>query len=142
MLANPSAMLRRAFALLALLIAHSANADTFDIAGTSWFNDGTEHPSMCITFAPDGELKFKGGFVYYNPARWKKVEGLNQIEITLGGKSSFPTDALDYQLAHRPGSGLLGYDAKRRLLRYEIGIAAPIDFAGFYFYRQKSCGDA
>jgi hypothetical protein len=125
-------------------LSSPAVADTFEISGTHWLSEGTEFPSVCMTFEPNGTLSFKGGFVWYNPSRWNKVTGTAElIEIRLGGKRAFPAAVAEEQLKHEPNGSLASFNARRRLLVYRIGFGnVPLLFNGLLFEPSERCGDA
>lgn len=118
-----------------------AQAATFSIAGTSWFYDAGEVPAMCMVFEPGGTLRFQGGYLGYNPSRWRQDSADPAlVHIELGGKQAFPTAVVKDQLRLRPQGSLAGFDAGKRLLVYRIGLGdRPIEFNGFFFERQPAC---
>lgn len=129
------------FAVAASLLS---NAVAFDISGTVWVNEGTELPGSCMIFEPNGTLRFKGGFLYYNPSRWSKVDvDPELIRIHLGGKAAFPAAVARQQLERDPNGSLASYDPKHRLLVYRIGFGnVPIQFNGFVFTPKANCAGA
>ena len=115
--------LSQLIALAVSVIAISASADTFNMAGSAWFNEGTEFPSVCMTFEPNGTLRFKGGYLYYNPSRWSQVKSDPElVQIRLGGSVAFPGTVAKEQVAKTPNGSLASFDVKRRLLVYRIGF--------------------
>lgn len=129
--------------MLVLTLAGSpARADSdFDISGSAWFNEGTESPSMCMKFLPDGTLVFEGGYLFYNPSHWaRSADDPDLVDIRLGGKERFPTFAFKDQLSRAPNQGLVSFDEKKRLLTYRMDHGLrPIEFMTFIFYRQERC---
>ncbi len=96
---------------------------------------------MCMVFEPGGTLRFQGGYLGYNPSRWRQ-DSANPalVHIELGGKQDFPTAVAKDQLRLRPQGSLASFDAEKRLLVYRIGLGdIPIEFNGFFFERQAGC---
>jgi hypothetical protein len=142
-------LMKQLFSLLRSLLVGAAaacafacaQAATFNIAGTSWFYDAGEVPAMCMVFEPGGTLRFQGGYLGYNPSRWRQ-DSTNPalVHIELGGKQDFPTAVAKDQLRLRPQGSLASFDAGKRLLVYRIGLGdVPIEFNGFFFARQPAC---
>ena len=133
-----------AIALSTSVLAWSpAHAAAFEISGTTWVSSGTEFATVCMVFEASGTLRFKGGYMFYNPSRWSKAkDGFNRIEVFLGGNTPFPAAAVEGQITHSGNTGLIEFDAAKRKLVYQIGIAEPINFGGFFFYQQNGCPDA
>jgi hypothetical protein len=94
-----------------------------------------------MTFESSGTLRFKGGYLFYNPSRWAKVAGDPKlIQIRLGGKQAFPTRVAKQQLEGNPTGSLASFDERARSLVYRIGFGnAPIEFGGLIFYREAKC---
>ena len=104
-----------------------------------WEYPASEFPTMCIAFLPEGELRFHGGFLFFNPGRWKKSANDGTVQLQLGGASPFPFAIPGRQLAHRVG-GMVSAIPGQRVLVYRIDAdTASIDFAGFIFYRKAAC---
>jgi hypothetical protein len=94
---------------------------------------------MCITFLPDGEVRFHGGFLVFNPGRWEREPNASTVRIYLGGTSAFPIGVIKDQIQHRPNT-LVAFDESQRLLEYRItGNTQSIDFMNFIFYRDVRC---
>lgn len=110
------------------------------IADTAWVHEGSEAPRMCITFLPNGSMKFTGGYKFFEPASWSGDASL--VSIRLGGKGAFPTESAAYQKQHRPKS-LRSFDPAKRELVYELlGHYDSFEFLGFVFFRADRCGSA
>ena len=121
--------------------SHPSAADTFEISGTSWLNEGTEAPSTCVTFEPNGTLRFKGGYLFYNPSRWSRVAGNPElVRVHLGGKAPFPSQVAQAQLKRDPNGSLAAFDERKRTLVYRIGFGnIPLEFNGFIFHPSEKC---
>jgi len=101
-------------------------------------NPAAEYPAMCMLLQSDGSLQFRGGFAFYNPSAWRRVDQ-NTLIITLGGSGPFAVDVYKDQLPKRIG-GLTAYDEKRRELVYHFDAKAEfLNFGNFYFYRSETC---
>lgn len=118
-----------------------AALDRFDVSGSEWFNEGTEAPSICMKFLPDGTLVFEGGYLFYNPSHWvRSAADPELVNIRLGGKTRFPTFAFKDQLARISNQGLVSFDEKKRLLTYRMALGqSQIEFMTFIFDRQERC---
>jgi hypothetical protein len=116
-------------------------ADTFEISGTSWFSDAAETPSTCVTFEPNGTLRFKGGYLFYNPSRWNRIAGSPElIQVRLGGKAPFPLEVAQAQVKKNPNGSLVAFNQDTRTLMYRIGFGnIPLEFNGFVFYLSEQC---
>lgn len=99
---------------------------------------------MCMTFEPNGTLRFKGGYLGYNPSRWSQDKNDPRlVNIYLGGKMVFPEASAREQLKFQPKGSLASFDTKKRLLVYRIGLGdTPIEFSTFVFVRQAGCAHA
>jgi hypothetical protein len=105
----------------------------------TWAYPPSDYPGMCISFLSGGELRFRGGFLDFNPGRWEQDSRKGVIRIRLGGTSAFPADVLKYQMKHRPGT-LLAFEERQRSLEYRIsGDTRSVDFMNFVFYRDARC---
>lgn len=104
-----------------------------------WYSPPADFPGICLTLAPGGELRFTGGFEFFNPGRWSLDNAAGELRIELGGTAPFPAEAAKDQLKRRPGK-LLRIDAAHRGLVYGVTPAtASIEFGGFVFYRKLAC---
>lgn len=130
-----------ASALLALVGSLYGAAESSEVSGSVWFNEGTESPSLCMKFLPDGTLLFEGGYLFYNPSHWARSAGdPDLVDIRLGGKDPFPTFAFKDQLSRASNQGLVSFDAKKRLLTYRMPSGrSSIEFMTFIFERQSQC---
>ena len=105
----------------------------------AWFNPPAEFPGICMNFGADGQLEFRGGFVFFNPGRWWYDSAGAELRIELGGTAPFPAELAKNQVRRRPAS-LLRFDAARRTLVYRLDPGTEaLDFGGFSFYRKLAC---
>ena len=104
-----------------------------------WEYPASEFPAMCIAFLPDGELRFQGGFLFFNPGRWESEAIDGTVRMTLGGASPFPFAIPRRQPGH-PAGTMVTAIPHRRILVYRLNAnSASLEFAGFIFYRKTSC---
>lgn len=104
-----------------------------------WEYPASEFPTMCIAFLPDGELRFRGGFLFFNPGRWEGNGNDGTVRMTLGGASPFPFRAPREQLAHRVGT-MVSAIPDQRVLVYRLSAdTTSLEFGGFIFYRKAAC---
>ena len=97
-----------------------------DISRTFWATAGNHEPPVCMSFKSGGTLKFKGGFLGFNPSKWDGDSSL--INLYLGGKEKFPTDGLREQKLRRPNS-LYSFDPQRRRVTWLF--PGPLDSLEF-----------
>ena len=76
-----------ASALLALVGSLYGAAESSEVSGSVWFNEGTESPSLCMKFLPDGTLLFEGGYLFYNPSHWARSAGDPDLVDMLAARS-------------------------------------------------------
>jgi hypothetical protein len=110
----------------------------------TWFNPPSDYPSICMTLAQDGALKFEGGFAFFNPARWTYDAAAQEMRIVLGGSATFPAplepDMKKTDPATPHQGHLLRFDAAQRSVTYRVRQDTDaIDFAGYKFYRNRAC---
>lgn len=108
----------------------------------TWFSPPADFPGICLTLAPGGELRFSGGFGFFNPGRWSFDGTAGELRLELGGTAPFPAEAAKDQLKRRPGKPLRS-DAAQRSLVYSVRpLTETIEFGGFVFYRKLPCDTA
>jgi hypothetical protein len=110
----------------------------------TWFNPPSDYPGICMTFAPDGALKFDGGFAFFNPGRWSHDAAAQEMRIELGGTGAFPAPLEKDMKKTNPKTphqgDLLRFDAAKRSFTYRVRQDTDaIDFAGYKFYRNRPC---
>lgn len=104
-----------------------------------WEYPASEFPAMCIAFLPNGELRFQGGFLFFNPGRWESDSKDGTVRMTLGGASPFPFAIPGRQPVHRAGS-MVSAIPNQRILVYRLSAnSESLEFAGFIFYRKATC---
>ena len=138
----------RAFAAIAVAIAACSvqperNAAAAVIPSNAalgvWEYPASEFPSMCIAFLPDGELRFQGGFLFFNPGRWERNSKDGTVRITLGGAVPFPFNVPRRHREHPVGTMVAAIPNQRILVYHLSADSASLEFAGFIFYRKATC---
>jgi len=87
-------------------------------------------------------MRFRGGFLFFNPGQWKRDGASGVTSLVLGGDAAFPIEPVirqkpDYVTATAP------FDPLTRTLRYRIAAQdTALEFAGLIFHRSASCGAA
>ena len=104
-----------------------------------WEYPASEFPTMCIAFLPNGELRFQGGFLFFNPGRWERSSQDGTVRMTLGGAAPFPFAIPRRQPVHPTGSMVTAIPHQRILVYRLDANSASLEFAGFIFYRKATC---
>lgn len=105
-----------------------------------WEYPASAFPTTCLLLEADGSMRFRGGFVFFNPGRWTRDGATGATSLVLGGDAIFPIESptrqtRDYASATAP------FDPKTRTLRYRITAAdTALEFAGLIFQRSTGCG--
>lgn len=90
-----------------------------------------------MNFFEDGSLVFKGGFEYWNPARWSYDKDQKELHIVLGGRD-FPATTLKEQKARRPQS-ISRFNAAEHLIVLPFpSNKSYLEITGF-LYHQRPC---
>ncbi len=108
----------------------------------SWFSPPAAYPGVCMRLMRDGELRFAGGFAFFNPGRWRYDADAARLSLELGGAGPLPPELADpsNSTAAPNSAALLRVDPARRALVYAVqpGTEA-IGVAGLVFYRALPC---
>lgn len=104
-----------------------------------WEYPASEFPTMCIVLLPHGELRFQGGFLFFNPGRWEKNPRDGTLRMTLGGASPFPFGAPRRHSSYAAGTVVTAIPDQRVLVYQLTPNSASLEFAGFVFYRKATC---
>jgi hypothetical protein len=133
----------------AALCAALAGCGTLSQQGSAqptgtWFNPPSDFPGICMTLAPDGTLKFDGGFAFFNPGRWTYDDAAKQLRIKLGGTETFPAPLEKDMKKTNPTTphqgDLLRFDVAQRTFTYQLQQDTDaIDLGGYKFYRGRPC---
>ena len=108
----------------------------------TWYSPPAEFPGICMTLSNDGQVRFAGGFAYFNPGRWSFDATEQELRIELGGREPFPLAVVQDQMARNP-AGLVRFDASRRALVYSVTpLTQTIGLGGFVFFRKLACPPA
>lgn len=105
----------------------------------NWLSPAAAYPAICMTMAAGGELRFSGGFTFYNPSRWVLDGARSELRIELGGTLPFPAESAQYQIKQRPASLARIEPAARALVYHVTPSTESIELGGFVFYRKPSC---
>jgi len=54
----------------------------------TWINPASDFPAMRLHFDPNGTARFEGGFVFFNPVRWRYDSTARELYLRLSGIDS------------------------------------------------------
>jgi hypothetical protein len=115
--------------------ARQASPEAFGV----WQYPASAFPAMCLVFQADGELRFQGGFLFFNPARWEQGANAGTLRLTLGGSLPFPFEAPGRLQGAAAGTIVAVLPGERVLVYRMAPDTEALDFGGFRFYRQGRC---
>ncbi|MES2741415.1 MAG: hypothetical protein V4754_10750 [Pseudomonadota bacterium] len=112
------------------------------VLAESWFSPPAAYPGVCMRLMSNGELRFAGGFAFFNPGRWRYDAGTAQLSVELGGAAPLPPALADpaNSTAAPNSASLLRVDPARRAVLYTVRPdTEAIGLGGLVFYRTLPC---
>lgn len=104
-----------------------------------WEYPAAAYPAVCLILDADGSLRFRGGFLFFNPGRWRRDVATGTTSLVLGGNAPFPIEAVHRQ-SQEYAAAIAPFDPGTRTLRYRIAAAdRALEFAGLVFRRSATC---
>ena len=122
-----------------------ASAPSSELPSTSfklphvWLYADSDPPAMRLTLSKNGECRFKGGFLFWNPGRWRFEPKSSRLTLTFKKLSASEIKSM---LQNAKRDGIISADISKRSITYRIDPISPeFTFEGRVFFPDPSANE-